>query len=350
MSELRIIIGEKEEISEQYLAQLFALRQQHEEEIFPFIPPSLEFYKESWKIPDISSRKSLWSLAINEDNLVIGYGIASWNIKFDNLDKAYFSIYVSRLFRRKGYGSLLLKNILEKLPSQIEKLNSGSSENCDGLPFLRNLKTEESYVEMISIADLADFNLNQIINQAQEQKEKALAKGYEIIFVDNANYADYLDYPEFVKVVESIWNDMPRENLSDEDSKVTVELHQEIYDYYKLRGAKYFTYVAMHKQTKKIVGFTTAAVYKYQPWVTWQDDTGIIHEHRGHGLGLAIKYQMLKKLLQETKVKYWFTGNNHKNEHMIKINRILKHKKRDSEIIFEFDRKLVSNHLAKKTS
>ena len=342
MSGLELIAGKKEEISEQYLPQLFALRQQHEEEIFPFIPPSLELYKESWKVPSSSSVSGLWILGINEEDCVIGYGNIVWNIKYDNLDKAHFTIYIARPYRRKGYGSSILKKIVEIVPPQIKILRASSFENSDGLQFLRNLKGKNKYIEMINIANLAEFDAKEAVEEANKQKEEAQSKGYEIIFIDKAKYSNQLDYPEFTKVVESIWNDMPRENLSEEDAKVTPERHQEIYDLNQQKGDHYFAFVAIHKQTKQTVGFTTASVNKYQPWVAWQDDTGIIHEHRGNGLGLALKYQMLKKLIEETEVKYWFTGNNHKNEHMIRINRILKHKKWTQEFVFEFEKEAMS--------
>ena len=346
MSKLTILSGEKEEIPNQYLDQLFALRQQHEEEVFPFLPPSLDFYKESWKIPNISSTKSMWFLAINEENIVVGFGTTGWNIDYDNLDEAYFSIYIAKPFRRKKYGTTLLKEIVEKLPPKITKLKGSSFEQSEGYAFLQSMKETPQYIESVLIADLSDFNPDEVELEAIKQRKKAENEGYEFIFIDRAKYDSYLDYSEFVKVVESIWNDMPRENLSSEDTKLTTERHKEIYEYYQRRGAKYFTFVAIHKDSKQYVGLTNTCVYKYQPWVSWQDDTGIIHEHRGHGLGLALKYQMLDKLLKETNAKYWFTGSNHENIHMIRINKTLNHREWTKEYVFELDRETLSKQLS----
>ncbi len=344
---LEIISGEKEEIPNQFLDQLFALRQQHEEEVFPFLPPSLEFYKASWKIPNISSEQSMWFLAINEENLVVGFGATSWNIEYDNLDRAHFAIYVAEPFRRKKYATAILKEIVEKLPSQITKLGVSSFEHIDGYLFLKKLKEEYQYIENVLIANLSEFNPIEIEQEAIRQKTKAEKEGYELIFIDRVKYGDYLDYSDFVKAIEAIWNDMPRENLSDEDTKLTTERHQEIYENHQLKGARYFTFVAIHKESKQAVGLTKTCVYQYQPWVSWQDDTGIIKEHRGHGLGLALKYQMLDKLLKETEAEYWFTGSNHENIYMIKINKALNHKEWTKEYVFEFDREYLSEKLLK---
>ena len=85
-------------------------------------------------------------------------------------------------------------------------------------------------------------------------------------------------------------------------------------------------------------------ISQFQPEVARQGDTGILKSHRGNGLGLAVKYQMLEKLLSETDAKYWRTGNAGSNEHMLRINRLLRHEPFVSVIEFEVNR----NALLKK--
>ena len=344
--EIRIIVGEKNDIPEKYLEQLFTLRQKHEEEIFPFPPPKVELYRKWWKIPTQSNLKRIWTIGINKQDKVIGFGNAVYNIKYDNLDRAHFVIFITKDQRRKGYGSLLLKKISENLPPQIEVTLSSGLEGSEGEFFLRNLKQEHSYEEILSMTNLSNFKLGKVRKEAKKLRQKAENNGYKFIFIEDAKYFDHLNYNEYLPVVENIWNEFPREDMSYEDVVLTPERYQEIYDLNAMKGDKNLAYVVVYKETNKPIGFTTSNLNEFQPWIIWQDDTGITQTHRGKGLGLAIKYQMLEKILQETDAKYWFTGNASSNVHMIRINKELKYKKWKSEFVFEFSREDLSKRLS----
>ncbi|MHA1399451.1 MAG: GNAT family N-acetyltransferase [Candidatus Heimdallarchaeaceae archaeon] len=336
MSELKIFSGTKEDLDVKYLEQLFLLQQQREKETFPFLPPDFEYYRLAWQIPDISWMKKFRALAVNEREQVVGYGLVGWNIKYDNLDQGYFDLYVKSSERRKGYGSKILSALLSYLPSHIKTISASTVKESAGESFLQKINQEPSYTEQFNVADLQEFDIKNVEEEAEKQRAVADKKGYKIMYVDNANYANYVDYPTFVQIVEQIWKDMPREQLSAEDEKVTVERYKEIYDLGKQRGFHYYTFIAIHDETKKPVAYTKVGINKYQPWVAWQDDTGVIPEHRGNGLGLTLKYQLLHKLLKETEARYWVTGNAASNKYMIKINRILKHKVWFKEVVYEF--------------
>ena len=109
------------------------------------------------------------------------------------------------------------------------------------------------------------------------------------------------------------------------------------------------TFVVIHKGTNEPVGVTCTYISKYQPENAIQEDTGIISSHRGKGLGLAIKYQMLDKLLNETNTKFWRTGNAGSNEHMLRINRILKYDPYQRIFVFEFTKDELNQKLKETT-
>jgi hypothetical protein len=110
-----------------------------------------------------------------------------------------------------------------------------------------------------------------------------------------------------------------------------------------MSGIRFLSYFVIQEETGLPVGYTTSELNKYFPWLVWQEDTGIIHKHRGNGLGLAVKYQMLEKLLEETEAKYWLTGNNVNNVHMRRINETLGYEIWNSEYSFEFERDVLEN-------
>jgi len=187
------------------------------------------------------------------------------------------------------------------------------------------------------IADLEKQDLDSVSLEAQNQREKALEKGYDIIFVEGVDYRGHVeDYSKFVKLIECVWNDMPTEELTEENTKLTVERYDEQCKHNQMNFETFLAYIAIEKETKDPVGITVSVIGKYQPHVAWQWETGVLHEHRGNGLGLALKYRMLEKLLKIPDVKYWSTGSASVNVYMHRINEILGYKKWNSEIVYEF--------------
>ncbi|NHJ85028.1 MAG: GNAT family N-acetyltransferase [Asgard group archaeon] len=338
MSEITFIQGSKINIPAKYLEQLFQLMQKNHHEILKDDPPEIEFFRLNWAISEPEESKRIYTLAIDKNDKLLGYGYFSYNIKYDNLDQGYFWIYVAKEHRRKKIGTKILLKVLEDLPPQITKISTEIFEDTDGKYFVGKLKEKKNYQEVISKSDLTKFNADEVKKEAEKQRKLALEKGYDIIYFENNGAIFYFNLEQYVKMVEKIWNDMPREELSYEDDVLTPERYQIMQQRNLLMGDRIMTFVAVHKETGSPIGLTCSIVNKYIPGIVLQEDTGILKDHRGNGLGLALKYQMLNKLLQEKLGKFWRTGNAGSNEYMLRINRILQHKPAFTIDIYEFTR------------
>ncbi|MBD3191257.1 MAG: GNAT family N-acetyltransferase [Candidatus Heimdallarchaeota archaeon] len=338
MSQLQFVIGVKEEIPAKYLKELMELFQKNQEEIYNEKPPTIEYFRRFWCVPLSSGQKRLWVIATTKEEKIVGYGYLSWNVKYDNLDQGHIWVYIKKSERRKGYGKRVLKELVGYIPPQVKIILLEAFGETDGSYFLNSLGKEKSYIEVLSVSDLTTFNREKVKQEAENQRKKALEKGYELIYVENLEHVFHLDFPAFVKMVEKIWNDMPREELSFEDEVVTIKRYQEFIQRQMVLGDCSMFFVAIHKKTSKPVGLTNTSVNKFQPELAKQGDTGVLRPHRGNGLGLALKYQMLEKLLMDTKVERWLTGNAGSNEHMLRINRILKHEPSRKTFLYEFSR------------
>ncbi len=339
MSQITIISKAKEEIPKKYLEQLFKLMQINNQEILKIKPPSIGYFKRVWVLGSSSEEKVSYLLAINSEDEVIGYGQCSWNINYDNLDKGYVWVHIARKYRRKGFGTQLFIKSIENLPDQITGLYIETFEDTDGLRFIESLGVKEGYKETLSISDLTKFNQDEVKKEAKAQREKANEKGYEIIYIDALEHILHIDFQKYAEMLEEIWNDMPREELTFEDYKLSVERVQKMNQRRYLTGDYVMTFVAIHKESGDPIGLTNSYISEYQPTLVRQGDTGIVRAHRGHGLGLALKYQMLEKLLFETEAKLWRTGNAGSNEHMLRINRLLKYEPFTCVHEFELNKK-----------
>jgi GNAT superfamily N-acetyltransferase len=82
--------------------------------------------------------------------------------------------------------------------------------------------------------------------------------------------------------------------------------------------------VARHLASGRLVGYTTIGVAEHTPDVAYQWDTLVVHEHRGHRLGMLLKAANLQALLAELPgLRCVHTWNANENEPMLRVNRAL---------------------------
>jgi GNAT superfamily N-acetyltransferase len=81
------------------------------------------------------------------------------------------------------------------------------------------------------------------------------------------------------------------------------------------------TAAARHDASGKLVAYTDLVFSQSAPEAGYQLDTLVLREHRGHGLGLAVKLANLRALEQHSpSTRSLSTWNAGENEHMIAIN------------------------------
>jgi GNAT superfamily N-acetyltransferase len=81
------------------------------------------------------------------------------------------------------------------------------------------------------------------------------------------------------------------------------------------------TTAARHDPSGRLVAFTEIEIPLGAPESSWQHDTLVLREHRGKGLGFAVKVANLAALMQaHPAVRTVSTWNADDNEHMIAVN------------------------------
>jgi len=231
-----------------------------------------------------------------------------------------------------------MRKLFTVIPPQIKTLVASALGESIGELFLQKFQKESCYDEFFRAADLSEFSIDEIkaINTKEEQRISDL--GYKFVELESFDYATKFDEERYVRMVERIWNDMPREEMSFGEDVITPNRYRSLIDYNLKKGDRNFGYAIAVKETNEPVGHTRVLYNKHRPSLVEQDDTGVVHEHRGNGFGLALKYKVLEKLLIELDAKHWYTGNAISNEHMIKINEKLKHKIVGKKIFYELKR------------
>ncbi|HUU77597.1 MAG TPA: hypothetical protein VMX55_04575 [candidate division Zixibacteria bacterium] len=338
MSSLDFIIGSKADLPEKYLEQFFLMLQDNSRARFPVAPYDLDFYRNFWQMPlqPEDDELQLWAF---ENDVLVGFGFVSWKIKYENLHIASAQIYVLPAKRLKGFGTSILRLLFQALPPHIETLSIGALLHSIGDSFLKKYQEKFSFVEIINAVDLSVFDLKEVQAFASSERERLKQLGYSFVEIGSYDYLAKFDVQNYVRMIEEIWNDMPVEDLSYDKVVITVERYKSLIDRFVQLGNKIIGFVAVESKTNKPIGLTKASINKSQPYLAEQDDTGVVHAHRGNGLGLALKYQLLEKLLADPSITQWFAGNALSNDHMLRINKLLKHKEIGRKVVYEFHRK-----------
>ena len=108
------------------------------------------------------------------------------------------------------------------------------------------------------------------------------------------------------------------------------ELDEEVWDSDRIRqneaameaqNRTKVTTVAQHDVSGRLVAYSDVVIPRGAPESSWQHDTFVMGEHRGHGLGFAVKLANMKAVsAQFPPMRYISTWNAAENEHMIAIN------------------------------
>lgn len=332
----------------------FISRKEEQESDYPIPVPEIEFYKARLSIPDFPFDSYTYILVKHEDEPV-GFGLVRSNSKI-NSELSSLYIYLLPDYRGKKISKKVIEQLLPSIPDRTKRLHFPMRADQNGLNFnyrkslINYVTTNIGQCKMKSrrsTADLTEFNIEEVCKKAEELQNKAKEKGFDFVFVENRPDFEKIGFSEeeFIALIETINNDMPKENSSFEDVSYSKEMLDYRYKILEPLKRTRWDYIAIHNQTKKLIGITNIFFVKNNP-VIIQDDTGVLQEYRGKRLGLTLKYLMLAKILTTNvtkNAKYWTTFNALSNSHMININNVLKYKEDGLWYHFEIDKEKLAN-------
>jgi GNAT superfamily N-acetyltransferase len=115
--------------------------------------------------------------------------------------------------------------------------------------------------------------------------------------------------------------DAPDSGLGYENTKTTAERVRAAEQSWTRRGVDLWVVVAVHEASGEVAGLTELAVDRYCPGLAHQEDTAVVPAHRGHGIGLWIKADMLHRLrAAASPVREIRTTTDFTNAYMLAVN------------------------------
>lgn len=230
----------------------------------------------------------------------------------DNQHLAWANAIVHPDHRRRGLGTALLRAAVAAAAADgrrtllLEAFDGGAGE-----AFCRAHGMAAVSAERLSLLRLADVDLADV-----EALAAAAHAGYRLV-----SWTDRCpdELVEQFAVAKTAMNDAPVDDADMGGRVYPVEVVRQDEADHRGMGMTSWTTVAVHEQTGDVAAFTELLLGP--PPRVFQEDTAVVPAHRGSGLGLWVKADMLCRLRAERPdVTEVLTGNAASNGHMLRIN------------------------------
>ncbi|WP_148572214.1 GNAT family N-acetyltransferase [Nocardioides caldifontis] len=251
--------------------------------------------------------------------------------EWDNLDVAWWEVQVHPAHRGTGVGTAMLRH-LEKTGVEAGRTSFGSEawEGNPGVAFALRHGYEQRSSEILRRQHLAELDLDEIDRLHREAAEAG--RDYELLRV-SAVPEDLLE--QFAELAASI-NDAPLDDLDLEDEVYVPQRVRNYEEACRRREMTLYRVVARHRGTGELAGHTAVVVDRLAPTIGYQHDTSVARKHRGHRLGLLLKAEQVRWLLDvEPQLRTVDTWNAESNDHMIAVNEALGYRWTARELAFQ---------------
>ena len=241
---------------------------------------------------------------------VLGHAFARLSLT-DNLHLSMVDVRVHPRHRRQGIGSALLRELLVALAAEDRPvLLAESDAGPAGDGFAAALGVKLVQASRMSLLRMADVDWADVTALAAADHP-----GYRLEAYDDRVPDELLDGYARAKTA---MNDAPVDDADFGDVAYSAEILRAEWDRARGMGQPRVVF-ARHSGTGDIAAFTEVQVE--EPPRSHQEDTAVVPAHRGSGLGLWVKAEMLVRLRAgRPEVTELLTGNASSNRFMLAVN------------------------------
>ena len=271
--------------------------------------------------------------AVDDAGRVVGAAEVTMPLR-DNLTLALTDLAVLPTERRRGTGTALLEQVVRTArdagrTSLVTESSSPDAGTDPGEAFLLRHGFEVAQANLRNDLD--------VTAHAQARGSAPEPTGYAIETSTDDTLDAWLE--DRAHLQRRMSTDAPVGDLAFEEEHWDAERLRDHRETTRRSGRRAVESVARHLATGRLVGFTQLQVPAEAPEMAYQQDTLVLREHRGHGLGLALKAAALAALVGELpQVRTVRTWNATTNGPMIAVNEALGY--RTTAFLREWQRRL----------
>ena len=273
-----------------------------------------------------SQRVAIWRATLDhqivrrwglfEDDRIVGAALISMGLH-ENLDKAYYRLYMGPDHRKRGLSRYLARVLIDAAEEGGRtSVVTDAIEGSPWEPWLERIGLSRALVDKASRLLIEDVDWDLMDDWAQKAAERAF--DYELLSIEAPIPEEHLT--QWCRLME-LMNTAPLEDLDWDDFSMTGEKWRDIEAKDAERGLRLSAEIAVHRPTGHFVGMTEIVALDHQPDLAWQGDTVVHPDHRNKGLGRWVKAAMLKRFVEEHPlVERIDTENAGSNDAMLNIN------------------------------
>ncbi|GAA2062793.1 GNAT family N-acetyltransferase [Catenulispora yoronensis] len=272
--------------------------------------PTLEEYVHLTSQP-VTALGPIRRWVVREDGQIVGTASAMYPQR-ENRHAAVVRVAISPERRRRGMGTSLLQAILPDLAAEGRTVvgANGVKADASGELWARQLGFVRTRAHVRQILALTQ------VDPALWQRP--VPQGFRLEHWTGAAPEALL--AQYARARTAIL-DAPRGDTTLETEAWTPERVRAHEADLRDRDVQNHVIAAVHTASAQIAGITELELWPNQPNLAVQGDTAVATDFRGHGLGLAIKGAMLRRLTTERPaITEIYTHTTHDNTHMITIN------------------------------
>ncbi|MEU2612446.1 GNAT family N-acetyltransferase [Micromonospora sp. NPDC007271] len=266
----------------------------------------------------------LWALA-RLAGVPAGY-LALALPQLDNTANAEIELVVHPAYRRRGVGRALHEHGLRLLREHgrkrvvgatVSALPGGVARPEAGGAFAAATGARPALAEVRRRLDTG--RLDQAALAVLAADARARAAGYRTVRWQGGAPEEYV--ADVAYLDGRLMADAPLGDLEWEPERVDVERVRATERALDARGRRRYHHGAVHEATGRLVAWTLIDLGPNADWHAWQQITIVDPAHRGHRLGLLVKIENLRYVLdREPALRAVDTWNAAENRHMIAIN------------------------------
>jgi GNAT superfamily N-acetyltransferase len=252
-----------------------------------------------------------WALLARDGDEAVG-GYAGEESLLEDLDVGWGWLLVAPAHRRTGVGTRIAQAARERhLAAGRQRVESSVRVDSPAAAFAKRLGARVTQIEQCNVLRLADIgvDLDDVVARP--------AAGYELRTWLGSCPAELV---EAYAAAHAAMNDVPRGDDERDDWSWTPDRVRAAEARHKAAGVSALTSVAVHIASGEIAGYTDLQL-SGRPTTAIQEDTGVVRDHRGHGLGLLVKAANLLALRRVApQIDTVMTWNAETNTHMLAVN------------------------------
>ncbi len=274
--------------------------------------------------------------AARVDGRIIGLMTAGFPEK-ENSHLTVCDIKVLPALRRRGIGTALLRAALPTIRQRDRRIVS--------FPGVREASVGQSWAQALGFKTVRRDLLQRLdlVSMDPSRWDAKPAEGYRTQrWIGSA--PDRL--VDSYAAARTAHGDQPQHESSVQAATWTSErIRQEEQDL-RDQGIEMLVVAAVHETTDSVVGATEIMLYPHRPDRAIQGHTAVLPAHRGHGLGLLVKAQMMRWLRSDRPlVVEAMASNADDNAYMVSINQRLGYAVRRVMVSFELETAALAERL-----